>query len=110
MQAVLGNPPVNFLDRSERSLQFWDKNGLCSHPFPGHFYKCVYNLAALIIIDLLHQVIGKTQLISQILILSRWKKDSKAMRRPTFYVFSDECYVGYQKKELLQKSFYLILG
>ncbi|RDL30360.1 uncharacterized protein BP5553_10238 [Venustampulla echinocandica] len=27
MQAVLGDPPLRFLARSERSLQFWDKNG-----------------------------------------------------------------------------------
>lgn len=32
------------------------------------------------------------------------------MKKRTFCVFSDKCYVGYQKKELLQKSFYLILG
>ncbi|EAW16922.1 putative protein kinase [Aspergillus fischeri NRRL 181] len=27
MQAVLGDPPLEFLAQSERSLQFWDKNG-----------------------------------------------------------------------------------
>ncbi|KAJ5570433.1 uncharacterized protein N7459_009863 [Penicillium hispanicum] len=32
MQAVLGNPPLQFLARSERSLQFWDKNGLWPSP------------------------------------------------------------------------------
>ncbi|GIK07106.1 hypothetical protein Aspvir_002761 [Aspergillus viridinutans] len=27
MQAVLGDPPLEFLARSEKSLEFWDKNG-----------------------------------------------------------------------------------
>lgn len=31
MQAVLGSPPPEFLARSERSRQFWDKDGLCRH-------------------------------------------------------------------------------
>lgn len=32
MQAVLGDPPPEFLARSERSLQFWDEMGLWSSP------------------------------------------------------------------------------
>ena len=39
MQAVLGDPPLEFLARSERSLEFWDKNGLCSIPFSEHRYN-----------------------------------------------------------------------
>jgi hypothetical protein len=31
-RAVLGNPPLEFLSRSERSLEFWDENGSCSFP------------------------------------------------------------------------------
>jgi hypothetical protein len=30
MQALLGDPPLEFLARSERSLEFWDENGSCS--------------------------------------------------------------------------------
>ena len=71
IQAVLGSPPLKFLNRSERSLQFWDKYGSCSHPLPRHFYECIHNLTALITFDLLYQVIGKTQLPSQILISRR---------------------------------------
>lgn len=34
MQAVLGSPPLEFLTRSERSLEFWDTDGMCRPPFP----------------------------------------------------------------------------
>lgn len=30
MKAVLGEPPLEFLARSETSCRFWDGNGLCS--------------------------------------------------------------------------------
>lgn len=43
MQAVLGNPPLEFLARSERSLQFWDKNGLCSIFLPESFTNRSYS-------------------------------------------------------------------
>jgi hypothetical protein len=43
MQAVLGDPPLEFLARSERSIEFWDENGLCSLP-SGTWY----NLAPLL--------------------------------------------------------------
>jgi serine/threonine protein kinase len=39
MQAVLGNPPLEFLAQSERSLQFWDKNGLCDIFLPESFTR-----------------------------------------------------------------------
>lgn len=38
MQAVLGSPPPEFLARSESSLQFWDKTGLCNSPSLEFFY------------------------------------------------------------------------
>ncbi|KAJ5333930.1 uncharacterized protein N7506_007713 [Penicillium brevicompactum] len=38
------------------------------------------------------------------------KEGSKEKKRMTFYAFSDECYVGFLKKEPLQKICYLILG
>jgi hypothetical protein len=47
---------------------------------------------------------GKAQLPSQIIISKFWKKGSKTMKRTTFYVFSDECYVGYQKKSHCKRA------
>jgi hypothetical protein len=44
MQAVLGNPPLEFLAQSERSLQFWDKNGLCGIFLPESFTRRDYSL------------------------------------------------------------------
>lgn len=35
MQAVLGEPPAEFLARSERSLQFWNEKGMCSFYLPS---------------------------------------------------------------------------
>ncbi|KAL4780116.1 kinase-like domain-containing protein [Aspergillus varians] len=39
MQAVLGDPPPEFLARSERSLQFWDEMGKWKGPAPAPDYN-----------------------------------------------------------------------
>jgi hypothetical protein len=77
---------------------------------PWRFHKCGHNFVALTTFGLFYQVNGKAWFPPPIIISRFWKKDSKVMKRKTFYVFSDECYVGSQKKEPLQKSFYLTLG
>jgi hypothetical protein len=52
---------------------------------------------------------GNAWLLSLTIILRLLKRDLKAMKRIIFYVFSDECYVGSQKRELLQRSLSTIL-
>lgn len=34
MIALLGPPPLEFLERSEESWKYWDENGECSPPGP----------------------------------------------------------------------------
>lgn len=71
MHAVLGSPPPEFLVRSEKTLQFWDKYGVY-HPVEKVKYG--YNLSALIF-NVIYQVIGKAQLLFQSIIWICWKKD-----------------------------------
>lgn len=76
MMAILGDPPLDFLARSEKSRRFWYENGLCFLPLPlPMLTNCIFMW-----------VNGKARLLFQITISSLSRKGSKAMKRTSFWV------------------------